>query len=149
MPFYQTGGTFDAVADRMRTGFGVPNLVRGLSFAALGSATRVSGALPTLLLPSIYIDTQKGVSTDALVAHSGTVQYCVSTAIPPSRCRTGALGGGCIPLSITLVWTDPPGSAASLYALVNDLDLVVVTPAGQLLRGNNDEAEANVGILVK
>ena len=140
----QSGGTFDAVADRMRSGFGVPNLIRGLSFVSLGAATRASGALPTLLLPSISIDASSSVATDAAVAHGSAVQYCISTSVAPSQCLTGAVGGGCIPLSLTLVWTDPPGSPASLYALVNDLDLVVITPAGKLLRGNNDENETMV-----
>ncbi|KAL0491359.1 hypothetical protein AKO1_009876 [Acrasis kona] len=30
------------------------------------------------------------------------------------------------PMSVTLVWTDPPASPSSAFALVNDLDLVVV-----------------------
>lgn len=33
---------------------------------------------------------------------------------------------------IVLTWTDPPGNQASLMQLVNDLDLVVLTPNGQV-----------------
>ena len=33
---------------------------------------------------------------------------------------------------IVLTWTDPPGNQASFMQLVNDLDLVVVTPSAQV-----------------
>lgn len=40
-------------------------------------------------------------------------------------------------LKVTLVWTDPPGAPNSTAAMVNDLDLEVVSPGGaQLFRGN-------------
>ena len=39
-------------------------------------------------------------------------------------------------LKITLVYTDVPGLPAAIPALVNDLDLEVVGPDGQLYRGN-------------
>ena len=44
------------------------------------------------------------------------------------------------PLKITLVYTDPPGLPAAIPALVNDLDLEVVSPDGTLYRGNQFEA---------
>jgi hypothetical protein len=40
------------------------------------------------------------------------------------------------PLELALVWTDPPGEADADHPLVNDLDLVVTTPSGGVLRGN-------------
>lgn len=40
------------------------------------------------------------------------------------------------PLRVTLVWTDPPAAAGADVALVNDLDLEVISPAGQVYRGN-------------
>ncbi len=40
------------------------------------------------------------------------------------------------PLKITLTYTDVPGLPAVLPALVNDLDLEVIGPAGQIYRGN-------------
>jgi uncharacterized membrane protein len=40
-------------------------------------------------------------------------------------------------LKVSLVWTDRPGSPSAAYALVNDLDLVVTDPDGNVYRGNN------------
>ncbi|MFH8120145.1 MAG: S8 family serine peptidase, partial [Candidatus Aenigmatarchaeota archaeon] len=40
-------------------------------------------------------------------------------------------------LKITLVWTDWPGDPAAEKALVNDLDLFVLTPSGYMRRGND------------
>ena len=41
-------------------------------------------------------------------------------------------------LKVTLVWTDPPASAStgSGFAAINDLDLKVESPGGELYRGN-------------
>lgn len=39
-------------------------------------------------------------------------------------------------LKITLVWTDPPGTAGSTAPLRNNLDLVVTAPSGTVYRGN-------------
>ncbi|MCD6287538.1 MAG: S8 family serine peptidase, partial [Candidatus Hydrogenedentes bacterium] len=40
------------------------------------------------------------------------------------------------PLKITLSWSDPAASPASAIALVNDLDLTVVSPSGEKYQGN-------------
>lgn len=48
-----------------------------------------------------------------------------------------------VPLVITLAWTDYPASPASARALVNDLDLVVLTPNGLLFQGNRREDRVN------
>jgi hypothetical protein len=40
------------------------------------------------------------------------------------------------PLKVTLVYTDVPGLPAAIPALVNDLDLEVISPSGILHRGN-------------
>jgi hypothetical protein len=40
------------------------------------------------------------------------------------------------PLKITLAYTDVPGLPAAAVALVNDLDLEVVSPTGEIFRGN-------------
>lgn len=40
------------------------------------------------------------------------------------------------PFEATLVWTDRPGTLGAAKAIVNDLDLVVVDPSGNLYRGN-------------
>jgi hypothetical protein len=42
------------------------------------------------------------------------------------------------PLKVTLVWSDPPAANMASRALVNDLDLIVISPGGaQTFRGNN------------
>lgn len=46
------------------------------------------------------------------------------------------------PLRITLVWSDPKGALASQPALVNNLDLEVTAPDGQVYRGNVNFANA-------
>ncbi|TVQ74887.1 MAG: hypothetical protein EA380_11980 [Phycisphaeraceae bacterium] len=40
------------------------------------------------------------------------------------------------PLKITLAWTDPPASPGAMTALVNDLDLEVIAPNGDVYFGN-------------
>ena len=68
-------------------GFGVPNLVRGLSFAALGPATRAAGQLPTLLLPGLTLVPANAsgqvppfVGVDPSVGDGGLDTYCIDTA---------------------------------------------------------------------
>ena len=53
--------------------------------------------------------------------------------------RCFALAGGTSPRSVkvTLVWTDPAGTAFGDAALVHDLDLVIVDPGGKFYYGNN------------
>lgn len=46
------------------------------------------------------------------------------------------IGSSNEPLKITLGYTDEPGLPAALIALVNDLDLEVVSPDGHVFRGN-------------
>ncbi len=46
------------------------------------------------------------------------------------------------PLRISLVWTDPKGSTAASIALINNLDLEVIDPAGNVFRGNTNFKEA-------
>ncbi len=60
-----------------------------------------------------------GLSTDETFAMS------VSNASPGEDLR------------ITLVWTDPPAMVGTLEVLVNDLDLEVIGPGGEIYRGNN------------
>lgn len=46
------------------------------------------------------------------------------------------IGSASEPLKITLAYTDEPGLPAAAIALVNDLDLEVISPDGHLYRGN-------------
>jgi len=45
-----------------------------------------------------------------------------------------------VPLKVTLVWTDYPGSAGHSPNLVNDLDLVLTSPAGRVYYGNANQS---------
>jgi hypothetical protein len=49
--------------------------------------------------------------------------------------------GVTLPLSITLVWTDAPGTPGASPALVNNLDLKLVTPTGDYYFGNRFDAQ--------
>jgi subtilisin family serine protease len=51
------------------------------------------------------------------------------------------------PLKITLVWTDPPGTPSAEIWTVNDLDLEVVAPNGDLYRGNVIDAAVGVSMV--
>ena len=126
-------GTASPPADVLGLGgLGVPNLVRGLSFAQLGPASRAAGQLPTLLLPGL--STAPGAPAqglDPLLQSQGQrFLYCVDV-LPPAP-------GLHIPLSITLVWTDPASSPFATQALVNNLDLLIQPPGGGApVFGNN------------
>jgi hypothetical protein len=109
-------------------GFGIASLARGLSFKTLGSATRASGALPTLLLPGL-----SSTGVDPLITDDGAAIYCIDTVSPSSIIK------GSLPFSVTLVWTDPAASPLATSALVNDLDLEVTVPGStKILYGNID-----------
>lgn len=50
------------------------------------------------------------------------------------------------PLKVTLVWTDPPAALAAAPALVNNLDLIIESPNGDIyFRSNIGEIEKSVG----
>ena len=54
------------------------------------------------------------------------------------------VGSSSEPLKITLTYTDVPGLPAAAIALVNDLDLEVVSPTGEMFRGNRFEAGESI-----
>ena len=82
--------TLDSIRDQ--TGYGQVMLIRGLSFASLGSGaaavTRAAGALPTLLLPGLSVTPVAAGETDPppapgrrgrdpVVGHGATLDWCV------------------------------------------------------------------------
>ncbi len=91
-----------------------PNNVEGWGLVDLSST--VLGASP---LDFGYYDVTPGLST----GQSAQYQFTVS----PSS----------LPLSVTLAWTDHPGTTPAGGALVNDLDLTVTDPAGTVYYPNN------------
>ena len=55
------------------------------------------------------------------------------------------------PLRVMLTWTDPPASLSAAQQLVNDLDLVVTGPDGQVYYGNamnHDRTNNTEGVLI-
>ena len=116
-------------------GLGVPNLVRGLSFAALGAATRAAGQLPTLLLPGITTapgTPAVGVDPSFSVQGQQSV-FCVEVA---------AAAASSLPLSATLVWTDPVSANGAFSQLVNNMDLIIQPPVGPIAFGNTANVSA-------
>lgn len=58
--------------------------------------------------------------------------------------RRVLVGSSAQPLKVTLAWTDVPGFPAAGVALVNDLDLEVISPDGHLYRGNQFDGGESV-----
>jgi hypothetical protein len=54
------------------------------------------------------------------------------------------VAGSAEPLKVTLTYTDEPGFPGAIPALVNDLDLEVVAPNGDVYRGNQFDAGESV-----
>ena len=128
-----------------QAGFGVPNLVRGLSFGNLGPSLRSYGLLPTMLLPGLTLSVNVSnaepagtfLSVDPSISDGESLQFCLDVTQQDAALAQNVS----LPLSVTLVWSDPPGSPAAAYALVNDLDLELTLPDGvTVLLGNNDAA---------
>ncbi len=61
--------------------------------------------------------------------------------MPMAAFNFGRVTGGTGPLRVSLVWTDYPGNPGAARALVNDLDLEVVSPSGTVYRGNGSSAD--------
>lgn len=79
---------------------------------------RVDVSRSTDLAQTMIVDERAGVATEQ------TLSYAVK--LPKSA-----------QLTVTLVWTDAPGSPSVAKALVNDLDLLIVDSAGQEISGND------------
>jgi subtilisin family serine protease len=95
-----------------------PNIVEGWGRVDL-AATMDSDTRTTL-----FTDETTGLSTGA------TQRYVYNVKVGT-------------PLSLTLSWSDYPGSPTAGKALVNDLNLVVTGPDGQALQGNGKTDDVN------
>lgn len=115
-----------------------PALVKA---ALINSATDMDDTLETDPVPN----TDEGwgrVNLPALMDGTRVFDFHDQTTL----LRTGqsyeqrvVVGSSDEPLKITLVYTDVPGFPAAIPALVNDLDLEVTAPDGQVYRGNQFE----------
>ena len=131
--FFQPEGTTAPTRATLlaRGGHGIANLGRGLPIGG--------GAFSeTMLLPGRA--PAPGTGTDPTLADGDESTFCfdvvASADAPPYDPKAPSL-----PLLATLAWTDPAGSPAAAYALVNDLDLLLTPPPGTTpvptLLGNN------------
>ncbi len=90
-----------------------PNMVQG--WGRLNVLSAVAPAAPRVL---DFVDEAVGIQTGQSKSYDFQV---LSSAVP---------------LRVTLVWTDPPGSVLAQKELVNDLNLVVTAPNSTQYRGN-------------
>jgi len=116
-----------------------------------------SGALLKAMLLSSTVDTTSGggfpsdrdgwgvIRLDTVIALPGKpVNVTIWDRRNADGLYTGQIedhrvdvGAAAQSMKVTLVWSDPPGSPGSAQAIVNDLDLEVVSPDGtQTFRGN-------------
>jgi subtilisin family serine protease len=75
----------------------------------------------------------------ALIASARDYQFTDQTALLTNAAvfeRRVLIGNSDEPLKVTLTYTDVPGLPAAVIALVNDLDLEVISPTGRTFRGN-------------
>ncbi len=67
-----------------------------------------------------------------------SVRYLEDAGLKTNETRTWFLRAGAaqLPLKVMLCWTDPPAAPEASVALVDDLDLTVRAPDGQVFTGN-------------
>ncbi|MEW6159488.1 MAG: S8 family serine peptidase, partial [Verrucomicrobiota bacterium] len=112
-----------------------PALVKA---ALINSAVELDD--PTDTLPSPNHDEGWGrIDLTEMVSELRTFEYLDQSVLLTTGQmyeRRFLVGNGFDPLKITLVYTDVPGFPATLPALVNNLDLEIVAPDGQVYHGN-------------
>jgi len=112
-------GTSQEIPDPPR-----PNNIEG--WGRLDPANSVFPASPKVLW---YHDETKGLNTGENAAYDFT------------------LGDGSVPLKVSLVWSDYPGSPVSGGGLVNDLDLILIDPASTRHYPNNADQRNQTQII--
>ncbi len=85
-------------------------------------------------IPDIFSGFGMPVLDDAVTMPGGThrMLYASETFQPASGASAFTIActpSSPIPVTLVLAWTDPPGSTASQRQLVNDLDLIVLSPS--------------------
>jgi uncharacterized repeat protein (TIGR01451 family) len=116
---YETGSTQEIP-------FSTPNNVNGWGRVDLGFA---SANLPY----TFWLDDHtSGLSTSQVVTYTTTLTR-------PLEVLTDTL-----PLRVLLTWTDPPASLSASKQLVNDLDLTVIGPGGEIYHGNGGGASDRI-----
>jgi hypothetical protein len=112
-----------------------PALVKA---ALINSATDMDDGYGTSAVPNN--DEGWGrVDLPALIASARDYDFTDQTALLTNGAvfeKRVLIGSADEPLRVTLTYTDVPGLPATVIALVNDLDLEVISPGGQIYRGN-------------
>jgi subtilisin family serine protease len=86
-----------------------------------------------LILTRVFpVDAAAGFALRLVDVASGSAEAIVAGRVPRNWSGKFKVEDNAAPLSITMTWTDPPGSG-----LVHELDLVVITPDGERLLGND------------
>lgn len=112
-----------------------PALVKA---ALINSATDLDDSYDTLPAPN-HDEGWGRVDLPALLASARDYAFVNQTVLLTNSAfyeKRVLIGSPEEPLKVTLAYTDVPGNPAAVVALVNDLDLEVVAPNGQLYRGN-------------
>jgi hypothetical protein len=112
-----------------------PALVKA---ALINSATDMDDAVQTEPVPN-HDEGWGRVDLPALLVSSRNYDFFDQTALLTNGGvyeRRVLIGSSDEPFKVTLTYTDVPGNPAAAIALVNDLDLEVVSPDGHLYRGN-------------
>lgn len=116
--------------------------------AALTKATLINSAVDMLdenndgvndnafPIPNIHEGWGRVNVADATDGTAKFVDEATGIMTGQSRSYVANVSSDGAPLKVTLVWTDFPGSPAASKALVNDLDLIVTSPSGDVYKGN-------------
>ncbi|MCO5053519.1 MAG: S8 family serine peptidase [Verrucomicrobiae bacterium] len=113
-----------------------PALVKA---ALINSATDMDDGLTTAAAVPNNDEGWGRVDLPALLASTRNYDFTDQTALLTNGGvfeKRILVGSSDEPLKITLAYTDVPGLPAAAVALVNDLDLEVITPTGEIYRGN-------------
>ena len=112
-----------------------PALVKG---ALINSATDMDDGFTTVVVPNN--DEGWGrVDLPALIDSSRNYDFTDQSTLLTNGGvfeKRVLIGSADEPLKITLTYTDVPSLPAAAVALINDLDLEVISPTGQIYRGN-------------
>eukprot|EP01063_Lacrimia_lanifica_P037293 TRINITY_DN7613_c0_g1_i3.p1 TRINITY_DN7613_c0_g1~~TRINITY_DN7613_c0_g1_i3.p1 ORF type:complete len:1196 (+),score=318.62 TRINITY_DN7613_c0_g1_i3:86-3673(+) len=126
-------------------GFGRVSLPQVLYFADGYSGDRPAGT-DNPLPRSLFL------LNNATVDHDEELVYCFKVGESPQTQENGPDG-----FKVTLVWHDPPAAAGSKKSMINDVDLLVQLPTGEMvyanslagLEDNNNVEQVHVPAFVK
>merc|ERR1712159_488694 len=98
-----------------------------------------SGMLSVSSVPSVIQGYGRVQLDKVLMPNTSSTIYIgqvTVTADSPSLQTFGLDVSGSADLKVTVVWTDPPGPVHAAVPLINDVDLTLTSPSGQVHMGN-------------